>query len=108
MANSNIIDMVKSHCKLYTGGTASDNPYKPDNVSAEKWALEYLKFQIWDAEYAVVKHFDWWYDTFKHNQGMPIDDKAERAEAVYKLAISDKLRKMRREDIDFQAMYFAL
>lgn len=100
--------MVKNHCKLYKGGVASDNPYNPEKTSANKWALEYLKFQIWDAEFAVVNHFDWWYGTFKAHQGLSIEDKAKSAEAVYNLAIFDKLRKMHREDIDFQTMYFAL
>ena len=106
MAQSNIIEMVKSLCKLYKGG--DKNPYDPDSVKPSEWANEYLKFQIWDAEYSVVRGFEWWYDTWKHTRPKELADKAEKAEEVYKLAIFDKLQKIKRDDIDFQAMYFAL
>lgn len=106
MATTNIIDLVKGFCKLYKGG--DKNPYDPETAPQSEWANEYLKFQIWGAEYSVVRGFNWWYDTWKATYKREIADKAERAEEVYKLAILDKLRKMQRDDIDFQAMYFAL
>lgn len=106
MAQSNIIEMVKSLCKLYKGG--DKNPYNPDNVKQSEWANEYLKFQIWDAEYSAVRGFEWWYDTWKRTRYKELASKAEKAEEVYKLAIFDKLQKIKRDDIDFQAMYFAL
>lgn len=107
MATTNIIQLTKSLCKVYKGET--NNPYTPFDVPDNEWAKEYLKFNIWDAEYSVVHDFNNWYEVWRwqHNNAT-IDSKQERAEEVYKLAISDKLRKMQRKDIDFQAMYFAL
>lgn len=106
MAQTNIIDMVKGFCKLYKGGAT--NPYNPDDAAPQDWANEYLKFQIWDAEFSVVKHFDWWYDMWKAVRPKELKDKAEKAEEIYKFAIQDKLKKMERPDIDFSAMYFQL
>lgn len=108
MATTNIIDMVKSLCKLYKGGGASDNPYKPEEADETNWASEYLKYQIWDAEYSVVHNFSWWFEVWQLNYPKELSDKQDKAEEVYKLAISDKLKKMHRDDIDFQAMYLAL
>lgn len=106
MAQSDVIKIVQGLCKLYKG--EDTNPYNPDNVPQSEWAKEYLKFQIWDAEYSVVKGFEWWYDMWKRQRPKQLADNEEKAEEVYKLAIFDKLQKMKREDIDFQAMYFAL
>lgn len=106
MATTNIIDLVKSFCKLYKGG--DKNPYNPTDASRDAWALEYLKFQIWDAEYSVVHDFNGWFEIWQRNTPKELANKVEKAEEIYKLAISDKLRKMQRSDIDFQAMYFKL
>lgn len=106
MAATNIIDLTKTHCKLYKGGDT--NPYKPTGVPKEKWAEEYLKFQIWEAEYSVIQRFTWWREIWEEQTGKTQVSKEEKAEEVYKLAIMDKLKKMERPDIDFMAMYFKL
>lgn len=106
MAQSDVIAQVQRLCKLYKGGEA--NPYNPESASRSDWANEYLKFQIWDAEYSVVRGFEWWYDTYIHQTPNRATDPTELGEDIYKFAILDKLRKMEREDIDFQAMYFSL
>ena len=108
MATTNIIDMVKSLCKLYKGGDARMNPYHPEKSDDKGWALEYLKFHVWDAEYSVVHNFSWWFDMWKRNSPKELSSKEEIAEEVYKMAILDKLKKIQRDDMDFQSMYFAL
>lgn len=106
MAATNIIELAKTHCKLYKGGDT--NPYKPTEVPKEKWAEEYLKFQIWEAEYSVIQRFTWWREVWEEQTGKTQVSKEEKAEEVYKLAIRDKLKKIERTDIDFMAMYFKL
>lgn len=106
MATTNIIELVKKNCKLYKGGDT--NPYRPEEASKENWAKEYLKFQIWDAEYSVVQKFTWWRQMWEDSHFIHDLSKEERAEEIYKLAIKDKLRKIEREDIDFMQMYFDL
>lgn len=106
MAATNIIDFVKQHCKLYKGGDT--NPYSFSTLSGAEWAKEYLKFNIWDAEYSVVQKFTWWREMWEEqndNTGLSKEDKAEE---IYKFAILDKLKKMQRPDIDFIKMYFEL
>lgn len=106
MATTNIIELVKKHCKLYKGGDT--NPYNFYSLKGEKWAKEYLKFHIWDAEYSVVQKFTWWRELWDdQNPGSNLS-KAEKAEEIYKMAILDKLRKMERPDIDFMKLYFDL
>ena len=99
-------DEILKLCKLYQG--EPNNPYKPGDLSGDLWAEEYLKFQIWDAEYAVTQNFTWWHDQWKENRFIPGLSKSDTAEEVYKLAIFDKLEKMKRPDIDFMQMYFDL
>lgn len=106
MAKSNIIEIVKSLCKLYKGGDT--NPYSPDTKQGEEWKHEYLKFQIWDAEYSVVQRFTWWKQMWEETYFIANLSKEEKAEEIYKCAIRDKLRKMERPDIDFMQMYFNL
>lgn len=106
MATTNIKEIVKGLCKLYKGG--DQNPYHPETVSQDQWKDEYLKSQIWDAEYAVTQNFTWWHDQWKENRFIPGLSKSDTAEEVYKLAIFDKLEKMKRPDIDFMQMYFDL
>lgn len=106
MASTNIIEIAKEHCKLYKGGDT--NPYKPTDVSKEKWADEYLKFQIWEAEYSVIHRFTWWREVWEERTANIDIPKEEKAEEIYKLAIQDKLKKMERTDIDFMKMYFEL
>ncbi len=97
---------ILKHCKLYIGGDT--NPYKPTEVPNEKWAEEYLKFQIWEAEYSVIQRFTWWKDLWEdRNNGTRISAE-EKAEEIYKMAIRDKLRKMEQPEFDFTKMYFEL
>ena len=105
MATTNIIELVKKHCKLYKGGDT--NPYDPD-TTGEKWAMEYLKFHIWDAEYSVVQGFTGWHEEWKRNNPKSNLSKEEKAEEIYKKAILSKLMKMKRPDIDFIKLYFEL
>ena len=106
MAKTNILELVKGCCKLYKGGDT--NPYRPDEANREEWAKEYLKFHVWDAEYSVVQKFTWWRQMWEERHSMPNLTKEQKAEEIYILAIKDKLKKMEREDIDFQQMYFDL
>lgn len=107
MAQSNIIAMVKSYCKLYKGGDT--NPYSPNKVAQSEWANEYLKFHIWEAERAVVHNFNQWRDIWRRRYNAPAISKEETAEEVYKFAIRSKLGKMSVDDThDFQKMYFEL
>lgn len=107
MAQSNIIELVKSLCKLYKGGET--NPYNPDSVQPSEWAKEYLKFHIWSAEQAVVRNFNEWRDIWERRYSPPAMAKADVAEEVYKFAIRTKLGKLSVDDrYDFQKMYFEL
>ena len=99
------LDHIKSLCKLYRG--EKENPYNPD-TPGERWAQEYLKFQIWDAEESVVTGFTGWCECWERNNPNNHLSEADKAEEVYKYAIMSKLRKMNREDINFQSMYFNL
>lgn len=94
-------------CRLYDGGET--NPYNPDSVKPSEWANEYLKFHIWDAEWAFVSNFNEWRDIWQRNSNSPELNQADVAEEVYKLAIRSKLGKMRVDDkYDFHKMYFEL
>ena len=107
MATTNIIELVKSHCKLYKGGEYN-NPYNPD-TPGDQWAMEYLKFHIWDAEYSVVQGFTGWREDWESKHPGVTLSKADKAEEIYKFAILSKLKKMQdSSDIDFIAMYFEL
>lgn len=86
MANSNIIDMVKSHCILYKGGDT--NPYSGDSE------MDYLKHWVWIAESSVVRGFNTAYEAWKEEHGTEIADKSERAETIYKKTISDILQRI--------------
>ena len=100
------LDHIKSLCKLYRG--EKENPYNHLEKTGDEWALEYLKFHIWDAEESVVTGFTNWCECWNRNNHNTHLSEADKAEEVYKYAIMSKLRKMDREDIDFQSMYKAL
>lgn len=100
------LDHIKSLCKLYRG--EKENPYNHLEKTGDEWALEYLKFHIWDAEESVVTGFTGWCECWDRNNPNTHLSGADKAEEVYKYAIMSKLRKMDREDIDFQSMYKAL
>lgn len=102
MNNTIIIDKIKGFCKLYKGG--DQNPYNHSGLSGSEWAMEYLRFQIWDAEYSVISKFTWWSEQCNTSD---LTD-SEKAERIYQLAIQSKLSKMQRPDIDFVALYFRL
>lgn len=106
MATTNIIELVKQHCILYKGGDT--NPYNYSGLSGDKWAKEYLRFNVWDAEYSVVQKFTWWRKVWEEQNNIQTLTKEEKAEEIYKFAILDKLKKMQRSDIDFVKMYFEL
>lgn len=95
-----------SLCKLYRG--EKENPYNHSEKTGDEWALEYLNFHIWDAEESVVTGFTDWCECWDRNNPNNHLSEAEKTEEVYKYAIMGKLRKMDREDIDFQSMYKAL
>lgn len=100
------LDHIKSLCKLYRG--EKENPYNHLEKTGDEWALKYLKFHIWDAEESVVTGFTNWCECWNRNNPNTHLSEADKAEEVYKYAIMSKLRKMDREDIDFQSMYKAL
>ena len=93
-------------CKLYKGG--NQNPYKPFDLQGEEWAKEYIKFQVWDAEYSVCQNYYWWLDTWQRNYSEPGLSKNNIEEAVYKLAINCKLKKISDIECDFIKMYYEL
>ena len=97
---------LSSLCKLYRG--EKENPYNHSGKTGDEWALEYLKFHIWDAEESVVTGYSDWCECWERNNPSNHLSEADKAEEVYKYAIMGKLRKMDREDIDFQGMYKAL
>ena len=107
MATTNISDLIKKYCVLYKGGDRASNPYKPD-APGDQWAMEYLKFHIWDAEYLVVHRSAVWREDVEREQPDRSFTKEEMAEEIYKKAIYCKLDKIHREDIDFMKMYFEL
>lgn len=89
-------------CKLYQG--EPNNPYKPGDLSGDRWAEEYLKFQIWDAELSVSEDPVGWAGT--PEPGANIEDLAEEA---YKNCVLCKLRKMSvNRDYNWMQMYFNL
>lgn len=93
-------------CRVYKGEDV--NPYNYSGLSADKWAKEYLLFNVWDAEYSVVYNFDWWREVWEtQNKSLSLTSD-EKTEEIYKLAIVDKFRKMQRSDIDFVKMYYEL
>ncbi len=97
---------LRSLCKLYRG--ERENPYNHLEKTGDEWVLEYLKFHIWDAEVSVVTGFTDWCECWEScNQNNNLSE-ADKAEEVYKYAIMGKLRKMERDDINFQEMYNAL
>lgn len=108
MSKNKVQDLVKIHCKLYKGG--ADNPYSPDGKSGEEYAQEYLRQQVWDAEYSVVSGYAGWLDLWQRKHQVPGLSKADTAEEVYKLAIRDKLQKMAAADSsrEWLQMYFNL
>ncbi len=97
---------LRSLCKLYRG--ERENPYNHSGKTGDEWALEYLKFQIWDAEESVVTGFTGWYEEWKRNTPNSNLSKEDRAEEIYQKAILSKLMKMKRPDIDFLEMYKTL
>lgn len=97
---------VLNFCKLYKGGDS--NPYKPTEVPKEKWAEEYLKFHIWDAEYSLVHNYSWWQEVWEEQSSYTNISEEEKEEEIFKFVIKVKLRKMTRPDIDFTKMYFEL
>lgn len=97
---------LSSLCKLYRG--ERENPYNHSGKTGNEWALEYLKFQIWDAEMSVSTGYQEWLDQWKRNDYTPGLNELETMEEVYKFVIRIKLQKMDREDINFQEMYNAL
>lgn len=89
-------------CKLYHQEKA--NPYP----QSEKWDPEqYLKFQIWEAERSVVESPGYWFTAWEIRYKKPIPQDVKEEE-IYKLATSDMLKKIARDDIDFMSMYFKL
>ena len=97
---------LRSLCKLYRG--ERENPYNHSVKTGDEWAVEYLKFQIWDAEESVVTGYSDWCECWERNNPNNRFSEAEKVEEVYKYAIMGKLRKMEREDINFQEMYNTL
>lgn len=97
---------LKHFCKLYHG--EQNNPYNPNCTTLENWALEYLKYQIWDAEKTFVFDYNEWHNIWSsQNNGCDIDTKNEPL-SVYRFVIGCKLGKMHRDDIDFEMMYLNL
>ena len=97
---------LSSLCKLYRG--EKENPYNHSEKTGDEWALEYLKFQIWDAEMSVSTKYQEWLEQWKRSGFVSGLNDEETMEEVYKFAIRIKFQKMDREDIDFQSMYKAL
>lgn len=93
---------LSSLCKLYRG--EKENPYNHSEKTGDEWALEYLKFQIWDAEMSVSTKYQEWLEQWKRSGFVSGLNDEETMEEVYKFAIRIKLQKMDREDIDFQSM----
>lgn len=108
MSKNKVQDLVRIHCKLYQGG--ADNPFNPEDKKGSEYKQEYLKQQIWDAEYSVVAGYNGWLDLWQRKYLEPGLSKADTAEEVYKLAVRDKLFKMRNADpdTDWLQMYFDL
>ena len=107
MSKSNVQDILKSLCKLYKGG--AHNPYNTDGKTGEEYAKEYLRLQIWDAEYSVVTGYSGWKELWQREHLIPGLSKTETAEEVYKLAVRDKLHKMSIDHShDWIQMYFDL
>lgn len=95
-------DEILKLCKLYQG--EPNNPYKPGDLSGDLWAEEYLKFQIWDAEFSVVKNPLGWAGTPE-----PGASSEDLAEAAYKSCVLCKLGKMAaNREYDWMVMYFNL
>lgn len=69
-------------CTLYRGEDC--NPFKPGDLTGDLWAMEFLKFQIWDAEQAFTENPQYWMDMIG----------SEDPEEAYKFCIQCKLRKM--------------
>lgn len=97
---------LSSLCKLYRG--EKENPYNHSEKTGDEWALEYLKFQIWDAEMSVSTKYQEWLEQWKRSGFVSGLNDEETMEEVYKYAIRIKLQKIDREDIDFQSMYKSL
>lgn len=107
MSKNTVQELVKGFCKLYKGG--DKNPYRPFDLQGEEWAKEYIKFQVWDAEYSVCQNYYWWLDTWQRNYFEPGLSKADTVEEVYKLAVRDKLSKMNQaKEYNWIQMYFDL
>lgn len=60
---------LSSLCKLYRG--EKENPYNYSGKTGDEWAMEYLKFQIWDAEMSVSTEYQEWLDQWKRNDYTP-------------------------------------
>lgn len=95
------------HCKLYKG--EATNPYTDilSSSKGEAWHTAYLKFNIWDAEYSVSNNPQWWIDMWEHTFKIKMP-KENQSEELYKFCISDKLKKLETNNIDYYAMYFQL
>ena len=87
-------------CKLYNGGEI--NPYKPFPTSTDSWAIEYLKFHVWDAEFAFVANYWEWLDMWQRKENKR---DANDPKSVYRFVIGCKLMKMHRDDINFEKLY---
>ena len=91
---------LKELCKLYNGGEI--NPYTPFSTSTDSWAVEYLKFHVWDAEFAFVANYGEWLNMWQRKEGKrEVND----PKSVYRFVIGCKLMKMRRDDINFEKLY---
>ena len=108
MSKNKVQDLVKMHCKLYKGG--ANNTYNPEGKTGKEYTKEYLRQQIWDAEYSVVSGYNGWLDLWQRKYMIQKLSKADTAEEVYKLAVRDKLMKMQTADPskEWLQMYFEL
>ncbi len=95
-------DQVLQFCILYKGEPT--NPYHPDGLTGDSWAEEYLKFQIWDAEYSFAQDPQGWMDT-----SVVTTSSEDQLEEAYKNCIKCKLFKMSVDRAyNWMEMYFNL
>lgn len=87
-------------CKLYNGGKT--NPYDPNCAQTDDWVMEYLKFHVWDAEFAFVANYGEWLYVWQRNENRRDENDPK---SVYHFVIGCKLMKMQCEDIDFEKLY---
>lgn len=90
-------------CKLYNGGKT--NPYDPNCTQTDDRVMEYLKFHVWDAEFAFVASYGEWLDLWQRNESRREDNDPK---SVYHFVIECKLMKMQCEDMDFEKLYHEL